>query len=182
MSMSILPVTQPKENEGPTIIGSLARGTFKITQATVLAVSGVGLMCLGGAGIALTLDRGYHFYKGSEGLKDFPGFGTTCNYSCSHIDSFFGSTPSSSQTNQAPSQEGATSSESSQSDLPETLCYQFCESLLNKPFTEQSGLFKPAALITTFGTGTLTLLGSTYAFLGGVSLIGKSFEVFTSIL
>lgn len=178
--MSILPVTQPKENEGPSVLGTVARSTFKVTQAIALGVGGVALMCIGGAGIALTLDRGYQFYKGDEGLKDFPGFGVACHYSCGHIDSFFGS--------QSPSNSGGTEAgqtpteEQTQGSASQTICNQFCDSILNKPFSEQSGLFKPAALITTFGTGVLSLLGSTYCFLGGVALIGRSFEVFISAL
>lgn len=142
-----------------SILGSATRGTFKIGQAATLAVSGV-LLTVVGAVLAYgttTKLRDFYYSEGDQarGYADVPGFTTACTKitNYSHIKLGY------------PEQDS-----------------KFCESLSEKPFAEQEGIYGPAALAATLGASSLSLITSLYATLGGVSLVVKSVEVFSSIL
>lgn len=161
---SILPTnSNPKENQ-PSIIGSVARGSLKIAQAGGLAVGGVALMMIGLGGAYVTTTKIKEFYfdehnkndlQGYRGYREFPGFENGCKWMCSQAYTYFKWPPENSE---------------------------FCKSMADKPFSQQEGAFAAASLVTSMGLSSICYLASLYSFLGGLSLMGRSIEVFTSIL
>ena len=181
MSASVLPTTHPintSENQ-PSFVGSVARGSFKLAQAGVLAVGGVGLMMAGVGGAYVTSIKIKEFYfdknyrppseqptqpptkenEGTEssytGYREFPGFITGCEWICK------------------------TSTDNIGWPVANTT---FCESMADKPFAKQETSFAAAALVSSLGLSATCYLGSLYCFLAGASMVNRSVEVFTSIL
>ncbi len=156
--MTVDNVTLQQKNS-TTFLGSVAKGTFKLGQATTLAVSGVSLMVIGVGGAYLTTVKLQQFFlnegEDAKGFEDIPGF----THACKNITKFL----------------------HVKTGYPEQDS-EFCESLGSKPFAEQEGMYGPASLASVLGASSLSYLGSLYSFLGGMSLVNQSIEVFTSIL
>lgn len=151
-------VSNSENQSQSSIIGSLAKGTFKLAHATTLAVSGVGLMMIGGYSSYLLYQQTNKFYwaEGDKagGYADIPGFNKTCTALTEFIHR--------------------------QTGYPEPDS-PFCDTLGSKPFDEQ-GIYGPAALASSLGISLLGSLAALYTFLGGVALIGKSVDVYTSAI
>lgn len=157
--MSVDSINAQKTDSSTSYIGSFTRGSLKLAQATTLAVAGVGLMIAGVGGAYLTTVKLNQFYfeegDNAQGYGDIPGFVNLCEKTTEFMHSKTG----------FPEQDS-----------------KFCESIGEKPFADQEGIYGPASLATTLGLSALSYIGSLYSFLGGMSLVSRSIETFTSIL
>lgn len=153
--MTVADVTLAKNS--PTILGSVARGTFKVAQALTLGFSGV-LCMTGGVYLAnLTTVKVNQFYFEKEdkaaGYGDIPGFANGCEWLSNFSNEKFG----------FPQKDSL-----------------FCKNISTKPFAKQEGLDGPASLAASLALTSSSYLLSLYLVIGGFTLIGRSFEIITS--
>lgn len=147
------------QRESPSLVGRFAKGTFRIGQSLVLFTAGVGCVVAGTTGAYLTALKLQDFYYSEDeqgkGYGDVPGFTTLCEKATnfSHIKLGY------------PEQDS-----------------KFCESMAKKPFSEQEGMFGPAALAASLGGSSLVLISSLYTGLAGCALMGKSWSVFVDTI
>ena len=147
------------QRENPGIVGRVARGTFRIGQSLTLLTAGVGFVIAGTASAYLTALKLQDFYYSEEGqgkgYGDVPGFMTVCT-KCTNFTHIKTGFPEQNST--------------------------FCESMGEKPFSEQEGMFGPATLAASLGGSALVFITSLYTGLAGCAMIGKSWTVFNDAI
>lgn len=151
--------TYSSKSRNTSIIGNALWGCLKIGEATVLAVTGVALIAIGAYSAHRIYKETDDFYFAQEGqgngLNSLPNFDQSCRSISDYLHQKF-----------------------SYPDKDST----FCQEIGSKPFDQLNKEIQGAALIIPASGAVLGSFGSLYLMLGGIALLGRSFEVYTSTI
>lgn len=156
--MNTIDNNQTSSYHSSNFIGGLFRFTGRMAYCGTQAISGVALMTIGISGLYLNYLKLHEFYfqgKEGKGYGNVPFFEPVCNHGTNFYSTYI-----------------------LKLDNPRS----FCDSMGEKPFSQQEGMHNIGALAASLGGSAIAAISCVYAITGGATLIGRSFDNFLKSL